>query len=178
MPPRQPLREHSFRIITVLVSMVIALACVFFIVPAVTGRPERGPFWAYLVGLVVGLAVAAGLLSLGIAIGRCLVGDRIEVALRQPGEKWRHGRLTVSPGTMTFERYRWQMRIPSGEKTPLTNVTLGPDTGQRPPLRHLWSINPQLHIVSLGSDQGQFEVGALPSRIDRLRDAVDARGTD
>ncbi len=53
---------------------------------------------------------------------------------------------------------------------------IGPDTGRRPPLRHLWSVNPQLHIVTLDSTAGHFEFGALPSRIAELRRRLSAEG--
>lgn len=178
MPHRQPLREHAFRIAMPVVGMVLGLVGVFLVVPVITGRPERGPLWAYLIGIGIGVAVGAAALFVGLRIGRRIVGDRIEAAVRHPDQKWRHGRFAVDPEGLTFERYRWQMRIPSGDVSRLTNVRLGPDTGRRPPLRQLWTINPQLHVVLLDSDQGQCEVATLPSRLEQLREALDGRARD
>ncbi|MFJ3385158.1 MULTISPECIES: hypothetical protein [unclassified Curtobacterium] len=162
---RQPLREHGFRVVTMVIGMVVGLAAAFFIVPAITGRENRGPFWAYGLGFALAILIGGGALVLGLAIGQRIVGDRIEAAVREPGAKWRHGRFTFVPGGVTFERYRWQLRIPSGKKTTFTGVRLGEDTGRRPPWRHLWTINPQLHIVTLDSEQGRYEVAAMPSRL-------------
>lgn len=162
---RQPLREHGFRIATMVIGMVVGLVAAFVILPAITGRENRGPAWVYGLGLVIAIVIGGGAMLLGLAIGRRIVGDRIEAALREPGEKWRHGRFTFAPAGVTFERYRWQLRIPSGKKTEFTGVRLGPDTGRRPPWRQLWTINPQLHIVTLDSEQGRYEVAAMPSRL-------------
>lgn len=162
---RQPLREHRFRIATMLIGMVVGLGVAFLIVPAITGEDRSGPWWAYGIGIGVAAVVGALALTLGLWIGNRIVGDRIEAAVREPGGKWRHGRFSFGQDGVTFERYRWQMRIPSGKKTLLTGVRLGPDTGQRPPWRQFWTINPQLHIVTLDADQGHWEVAVMPSRL-------------
>ena len=167
---RQPFRENGFRIVSSLVGVVIGLVVVFMLRGSDGGH--RGPLWAYVVGVVVAVVVAGVGLLLGLLIGRRLVGDRIEAAVRQPGEKWRHGRFVVERSSATFERYRWQVRIPSGKKTDFTGVQLGDDTGQRPPLRQLWTINPQLHIITLDSDQGRYEVAAMPSRLQQFRERL------
>ncbi|MDB6427898.1 hypothetical protein [Curtobacterium sp. 20TX0008] len=174
MPRRkQPLKESAFRIGVTVVGMIVGLTVAFLVLPAVTGDDERGPLWAYVVGAALAVVVGVGALVLGLAVGRRLVGDRVEAALREPGGKWRHGRFDVAHGGTTFERYRWQLRIPSGRKLFLTGVGLGPDTGERPPLRQLWTINPQLHVIGLDSDQGRYEVAASPSRLELLRDQLD-----
>jgi|GEM_PF-2660783 len=170
---RQPFREHGFRIVTMLIGMVVGVVAAFFVLPAVTGRENRGPWWVYALGLAIVVLVGGAALLLGLALGRRIVGDRIEAAIREPGERWRHGRFTVSPTGVTFERYRWQMRIPSGKKTEFTEVRLGPDSGRRPPFRHLWTINPQLHIVTLDSEQGQYELAAMPSRLQEFDRRLD-----
>ncbi|MFZ7086569.1 hypothetical protein [Curtobacterium sp. RRHDQ10] len=168
---RQPFREHAFRIITPLVGAIVGLL-VAFLLPRLFDGDHPQSVWAYLIGGLVFLLFAGGGIFLGLAIGRKVVGDRIEAAVREPDGKWRHGRFEVDPGGVTFERYWWQIRIPSGKKTTFSGVHLGDDTGRRPPLRQIWTINPQVHIVSFDSDQGHFEIAALPSRIDELRDRL------
>lgn len=158
---RQPFRENGFRIITSLIGVVIGVVVVFVL--RGSEGAQRAPVWAYVVGVLVAVVVAGVGLLIGLLIGKRIVGDRIEAAVREPGGKWRHGRFVVARSGATFERYRWQIRIPSGKKTDFTGVELGDDTGKRPPLRQLWSINPQLHIVTLDSDQGHYEVAAMPS---------------
>jgi hypothetical protein len=121
-----------------------------------------------VIALIIGIASVA----LGSVVGRRLVGDRIEVAMREPGGKWRHGRLTVSPGHVSFQPYRWQMRIPHGRPVEMDVKSLGDDTGRRPSWKQIMSVNPQLHIVEVASLQGDREVAALPSHLEELRERL------
>ena len=173
---RAPWREYRFRILSIAVGVVVGILVVTVLLPLVTGqRLVLG--WGLPVGVLVVVLIAVGGGLLGLRLGDRLVGDRIEGALREPGGRWRHGRVTIDGDTVTFERYRFQMRIPSGKKQRFDNVRLGADSGQRPPLRTMWSINPQVHIVSLDADQGHFEFAALPSRIEELHERVAAPQT-
>lgn len=172
---RVPLREYLFRFAGPLIGAVIGVVIVLTVFPHLFGERARVPYWVWIVTAVVVLVLTVGASAVGLLVGQRLVGDRIEGALREPGGKWRHGRIVVDGTDVIFESYRLQMRIPSGQKERLNNATLGPDTGQRPSLRKLWTVNPQLHIVTLNSTQGHFEFGALPSRINLFRERLQGR---
>ncbi|MBG6215349.1 hypothetical protein RCH23_003289 [Cryobacterium sp. CAN_C3] len=169
---RAPLRESGFRIASQLAGVVIGLVVVLVFLPQIIGGQVKIPWWAFVAGSVLGVAIAVAATIVGLLLGRRLVGDRIEGAVREPGSKWRHGRLEVGGDAIVFERYRFQLRIPSGVKQRFDDVILGEDTGRRPPFRQLWTINPQLHIVSLDAQQGHFEFAAMPSQIQELRDRL------
>ena len=169
---KAPLRELTFRIVGPLVGLVIGLGIGAVLIQVLIGGRFRIPWWVFVIGFVFLLVIASAAIIGGLLIGQQLVGDRIEGAIREPGSKWRHGRLDVESNAIVFERYLLKVRIPSGEKQRFDQVDIGEDIGLRPPLRQLWSINPQLHIVSIDAQQGHFELAALPSRIQELRDRI------
>ncbi|WP_411699065.1 hypothetical protein [Conyzicola sp.] len=171
MPRRKtPLREQTFRIGGMFVGLLLGLLIV--LVPTLLGRgPDLPPA---VIAIVIGFAlvIAIGGLALGLALGRRIVGERIEAALREPAGRWKHGSLTVTPGHLSFQPYRWQMRIPRGAPIEIDVDELGDDTGVRPPWKHVLSINPQLHIVTVASPQGNRELAALPSHLEELRERL------
>jgi hypothetical protein len=175
---KQPLREQSFRIGTIAVGLVLGFAVVF-LVPALTGADSRLSGGALTTVIVIAVLVAIGAVALGLLIGRRIVGDRIEVAMRDSGRKWRHGRVTVTPGHLSFQPYWWQVRIPAGPAIEMDVNVMGEDTGRRPPLKQIWSVNPQLHIVDIEGSHGSWELAALPSRLTEMRErlANDGAGT-
>jgi len=116
--------------------------------------------------LVIGLAATV----VGLLIGRSVFGDRVEVALRRTGErKWRHGRLELAPGRLTFTPYRWQMRFVSGDPLDFEVREVGADTGRRPSPTQILTVNPALHLVDVESDQGTLELGVQAHQVDDLR---------
>ena len=169
-----PLREHTFRIAGLVISMVVSIAS-FAIVLLLLNQGRAIPASVLTIALPIVIAIAGAGIAIGLLLGRRIVGDRIEVAFRDPGGKWRHGRLSVGHRRVVLQPYLWQLRIPSGESREFEVVDLGEDTGRRPPLRQLWSVNPQLHIVELETDRGQFEIAGLPSHLTELRERLDER---
>lgn len=171
MPQRRaPLREHTFRIVMLVVLPLIVLVGGFIIMVTLPGRAlPAGALW---IPLAVVLVFFAAALALGLFIGKRLVGDRIELAFRAPGGKWRHGRVDISPGILTLQPYWWQLRFRSGDPITLHVNGLGDDTGRRPKPRQWWSLNPQLSIVRLDTDEGEYEVAALPSHLAELRERL------
>ncbi|WP_343317371.1 hypothetical protein AAFM46_08265 [Arthrobacter sp. TMP15] len=165
---RGPLREQSFLIFSIVGGMLIGILAVL-VLPALFGNGREVKPGLLLVVVVVTLVVAAFAVLLRQIIGKRLVGDRIEAALREHDGKWRHGRITVGYGQLSFQPYLWQVRIPSGTPVELEVSELGEDTGQRPPLRKIWSMNPQLHIVQVVTNRGLWELAGLPSQIEELR---------
>ncbi|BDZ46801.1 hypothetical protein [Naasia aerilata] len=155
-----------------LVGPLLAIVLVaVFVVPTLDRTGGGGAIaWPILavVLVIMVLAIAAGLL-----LGKRLVGDRIEVAVRSSGDKWHHARLTdIGDGRLRLERYFWQVRIPTGKKLELHVLSLGEDSGRHPRPRQWWSLNPQLTIVDLETDQGTFELAALPSHLRELRERL------
>ncbi|MDH2442396.1 hypothetical protein QDR37_00395 [Amnibacterium sp. CER49] len=177
MPPRdrQPLREQRFRFLTIAIAGAVGITIVY-VVQAIGHHRPISPI-ALLIAVPFALVIGVPGILIGQRIGRGIVGDRIEVAFREPGTtKWRHGRLTISPGQVTLERYRWQVRIPSGDRREY-GVTGLDDTGQRPSLRQIMSVNPQLHIAVLHTTAGDLELAAFPSRITELQRRLGEPGT-
>ena len=171
MPRRKtPLREQTFRIGGLFVGVLLGVLIV--LLPSLLGRgPDLPPA---VVAIVIGFAlvVAIGGLALGLALGRRIVGERIEAAMREPGGPWQHGSFTVTPGHLSFQRYRWQVRIPRGAPVEFDVDDLGDDTGVRPSWKQVLTINPQLHIVTVTSPQGDRELAALPTHLEELRERL------
>ncbi|MCZ2404812.1 hypothetical protein IV498_16930 [Paenarthrobacter sp. Z7-10] len=166
---RIPLREQGFRIFSYSLGLLIAIA-IMVLLPVLSGRAVHPG--AVLVLVVIVLVFAVPAVLIGQRMGNRLTGDRVEVALRRPNGGWQHGRVTVSRAHLSFQPYRWQIRIPHGRPIELQVSELGEDTGRRPPLRQIWSINPQLRIIDVATDQGPKELAALPSQIKELRDRL------
>lgn len=165
---RGPLREQSFLIFSIVCGLLIGILVVL-VVLGVFGHGRQLQPGLVLVVVVVALVVAVCAVLVRQVIGKRLVGDRIEAALREHDGKWRHGRITVGFGQLSFQPYLWQVRIPSGDPVELEVSELGEDMGRRPPLRKMWSMNPQLHIVQVVTNRGPWELAALPSQIEELR---------
>ena len=165
---RGPLREQSFLIFGIVGGMLIAILVVL-VVSAIFGNGREVTPGLLLLVVVVTLVVAAFAVLLRQFIGKRVVGDRIEAVLREHDGKWRHGRITVGYGQLSFQPYFWQVRVPSGATVELEVSELGEDTGRRPPLRKIWSMNPQLHIVQVVTNRGLWELAGLPSQIEELR---------
>ncbi|MCZ2404248.1 hypothetical protein IV498_13930 [Paenarthrobacter sp. Z7-10] len=64
--------------------------------------------------------------------------------------------------------------MPHGRPQELEAKELAEDTGRRPRLSHILSINPQLHIIDMATDYGPKELAALPSQITELKDLLNA----
>lgn len=173
--PVEFVKDHLGVVISMAVGLLVGTLAVAFM--WYRGGVEVPP-WLLALVLVGGVVVVIAAAALALAVGKTLVGDRVEVAVRVPGDKkWRHGRLTVIPGGLRLEPYRWQVRVPTGEQIDLRDVELGEDVGRRPPLRQMWSINPALHVIRLGSDQGELELGVLPAHLARLRGQMHLSGS-
>ena len=137
-----------------------------------TGREL--PWWITLVSALATIIIFVPIVFLGMKLGdRLLVKDRIEVGMRASDtKKWRHGRITVTQGHFTFQPYLWQVRIPRGEPVELEVETMSEDSGRRPSLRQLWTINQQLRIIEIETSMGQFEIAGLPSHLTELRERL------
>ena len=92
-----------------------------------------------------------------------------EGAIRQPGHRWQHGRLTVTPGVIGFEFYRWQVRLRSGEHRSIRVTGVDDWSGRQPSWREWWSINRNVRIVELSTTDGVVEFAALPHRLAVVR---------
>ncbi|MGT2426489.1 hypothetical protein [Amnibacterium kyonggiense] len=169
--PSRP-RELAFRFVGPIIGVVIGVGVVGA-VTALSGSRLLPP--GLLIGVLAGAAVVAlGATAVGLLIGRRIVGDRLEVALRVPDARWRHGRLEADADRSTFHPYVWQVRIPTGEREELGPTAIRPDAPRRPALRTIWSLNPQTRIVTLETARGPVEVAALPSRLELLRQRLAA----
>jgi F0F1-type ATP synthase membrane subunit c/vacuolar-type H+-ATPase subunit K len=164
---KTPLREQSFRYAALGVGLIIGLAVI--LLPNLVGGARALPPLVIVIAVVVALVVGIGGMALGLALGNRIVGDRIEGAMREPGGRWRHGRITVTPGHLSFQPYLWQVRIPHGAPVEFDVEELSDDTGRRPSWKQIMSVNPQLHIVDVVAPQGRRELAALPSHLEELR---------
>lgn len=163
---RTPLREQAFRIGILAIGPIFALVGLTCVAAAgVFGSLPPGVLVITLGALLL-LAVIA--LVAGVALGDRLVGDDIEVAYREPGKKWHHGRVDVTPGRMSLRKYRWQVRIPTGAPIIFDIIDVGSEE-RRPKAAQWWSLNPQLRIVDVQTEQGPLELGAAPSHLKELR---------
>ncbi|WIB65837.1 hypothetical protein [Curtobacterium sp. MCBD17_040] len=174
---RAPLREQRFRLAVLAASLVagfgIAALIPSLIDPHTSSHRQHHSAGVIALSLIIVLVLVLAGGVIGLLLGNRLVGDRIECAVREPGTKrWRHGRLSINGTSLTFEQYRFQMRFVVGKRQQFTDVQVGDDMGRRPPVRQIWSINPQLHIIDLTAFEGRFELAALPSRIRELQDRV------
>jgi hypothetical protein len=166
-----PLKQQTFRIVALGLGPLIGLVIGIVALNTSGAADELPPFVIPIMIAFVIILAAVGI-GLGLLLGKKLVGDRIETAFRAPGEKWRHGRLEVHHGRVTLRRYWWQLRVPVGEPVELVVHELGPDTGRRPAARQWWTLNPQLSIQTLETDQGTYELAALPAHLEELRDRL------
>ena len=169
---RPPLRQYGFRVLAPAVGAIIGATVAVLVGPALHKRGFQIPEWILLIILAAFVVVLGAAVVVGVVGRRGLVNGRIEVAMRVPGGKWTHGRLQIEPGTLTFERYRLQMRLPSGDVTTYRVSSVGEDIGRRPALRNVWTINPQLHVIEVETNLGRREIAALPSRVPELRERV------
>ena len=168
---RTPMRENAFRIVAFAAGPLIALI-VGLVVLGSSGGLESIPLPFLVLAVAIFLLVSGGAIAVGVLLGRKMVGDRIELAFREGGGRWRHGRITLEDGRATLQPYWWQVRIPAGDPMPLDIRELGEDTGRTPPPRRWWSLNPQLRIVDMQTDRGAFEIAALPSHLAEFRERL------
>lgn len=173
-PNRPPMRQYVFRLVAPLLGVVVGVIVVVALIDweHPHSKGARLPGWVLPLAIMVVVVVWVAAAVVGVIVGRSIAGRHVEVALRRPGQKWAHGRLTFAAGAFTFERYRFQMRIPSGDKTTYRIHGVGEDSGRRPSLKNVWTINPQLHIIELETDRGPLELGALPYRIPDIRERL------
>lgn len=171
MPRRRtPLREQAFRNITLIAVPLIAFAVTFVLMTSNMGDTiPAGLVWTMFAVTITLLVVA---LVVGLLVGKRIVGDRIELAFRAAGGKWRHGRVDIERGVLVLQPYWWQLRFRTGDPITLHVNELGEDTGRRPKPRQWWSLNPQLSIVPLRTEEGDYELAALPSHLAELRERL------
>jgi hypothetical protein len=172
MARKTTFRENRFRIGAMVGAAVLGVFVALFLVPAVAGRSVN--VWISLAGALIALVIFVPVMLLSMKLGdRLIVKDRIEVAMRKAGTtKWRHGRLTVTPGHLSIQPYRWQVRLPKGKPIEMDVDTMTEDTGRRPSLKQLLTVNPQLHIVELESSSGRLEIAGAPSHLSELRERL------
>jgi len=125
------------------------------------------------VGVEQFVFLVAGALIVGLAAHwirtRATPANRLEGAIRRPGHRWQHGRLTVTPGVIAFESYRWQVRLRSGERRNLHVVRVDDWSGRRPSPHQFWSLNPSASIIELTTIDGAVAFAALPCRLRLVR---------
>jgi hypothetical protein len=169
---RSPLAGQGFILIGGAVGIVVGLVALYVVLGIMDPEDAVTPGFVAL-RAVNALLVAFPGMVLALVFMRRRMGDRIEVALREPGGTWRHGRLTVAPGHLTFQPYARQVRIPKGEPLEFDVHHVNADTGRRPSLRQLLSVDPFLWIVELDTDRGVHEVGVQKHQVDELRQRLD-----
>ncbi len=104
----------------------VYIAAAVFIVLLVLLLPvfERAhipPVLLVLIGALF-LIVLFGTTAIGLSIGRRIVGDHVEVAIRAPGERWRHGPLAVRPGHSLSRRTQFNFASHPGTQSSLTKT--------------------------------------------------------
>lgn len=166
---RTPLREQTFRIGTIVGGPLIGIVVVIAI--AATGGFGSVPPGIVLVALSGVIVLFALALVIGLVIAKRLVGDHLEVAYRAGDDKWRHGRLDAARGRLVLQPYWWQLRIPTGDPIVLEVADIGRDE-RKPKPSQWWSLNPQLRIIDVTTDKGEFEIGGLPSHLTELRQRI------
>ena len=161
-----PWREQGSRYIATVVGFLIGVGLI-----AVVGGRTLGsllPWWVLLLVLVVALALVLGATTVGLLIGRRLVGNKLELAVRTGEGKWRHGRAELQGSHLTFWPYYWQIRVPRGEREELVISRLDQTHSRRPSVRELIALNPQVRVVRAETASGPMEIAALPSRLDSI----------
>lgn len=166
---RTPLRDQRFRLISLAAGPIVGLIIVTVMFASGVFPPI--PLGWFVAIIAVVLLLAVGGISAGLLLGKKLVGDRIELAYRAPGEKWRHGRADLSPGVMRLQKYWWQLRIPTGDPLTLEVESVAREE-RKPSPRQWWTMNPQLRITDMHTDRGTYEIGALPRHLAEVRDRL------
>lgn len=161
-----PWLEQSSRYVATAVGFLIGVA----LIVVVGGKNLWGllPWWALLIVLVVGLALLLAATTVGLLIGRHLVGDKLEIGIRAGESKWRHGRAEMQGSHLTFWPYYWQIRVPKGDREELVLTRLDHTHSRRPALRELTALNPQVRVVRAETTSGPIEIAALPSRLHKI----------
>lgn len=167
---RTPIREQYFRIAAIFVVPAVVAAGVTIGFAALRGREDLGVVVFVTLAVTVPIMIAG--ILVGLYLGRRLVGDRIELAFRRPGEKWRHARVDVAEGRVRLQPYLWQVRVANGDPLEMAVERLDLADARKPPFRSWWSLNPQLRIVDLDTDRGRYEIAALPSHLAELRERL------
>jgi len=165
---RPPLRDHAWQLVGVALGLAVGLGIVV-LGWSLAGGDRYIPAWVLLVLVAVVLVVGLGASVTGVLIGRRVYAGHLELALREPGRRWRHGRIVVDPAGARFEHYLWQLRVPDGEWSALPGARIVADAGRRTGMGSLLSVNPFLHIVELETETGRFEVAATSSGVTELR---------
>ena len=130
------------------------------------------PWWGLLLILAAGLALLLAAVTIGLLIRDRLFGERFEIALRDTGGRWRHGRVEIQGPRLTFLPYYWQVRVLTGDREELAITYLDETHGRRPRLRELTALSPQVRIISAETRSGQIEVAAPRSRLRTIAHAL------
>lgn len=117
--------------------------------------------------LTVAVALVVGFAADWVRIR--LTRTRPEGAIRHTGHKWQHGRFEVTPGIITFEPYRWHVRLRSGNKRNILVIKVDDWSGQAPSRREWWSINNSVQIIELTTPDGVVQFAALPNMLKTVR---------
>lgn len=170
-----PWREHGSRYIATAVGFLIGVG----LIVVVGGKNLWSllPWWALLIVLIVGLALLLGATTIGLLIGQRLVGNKLELAVRAGGGKWRHGRAELQGSRLTFWPYYWQIRVPKGDREELLITGLDQTHSRRPALRELIALNPQARVVRAETASGPIEIAALPSRLHSMASTIATSAT-
>jgi hypothetical protein len=176
MSERPPFfKGQGFRLASISVGIAIGVGAMLVTRALISDEPLST---ASLIGMGIGVAIAAVGIVAGLLLGRRIFGQRLELALRPAGETtWKHGRIDASPGHMRFRPYRWQVRLFSGEPVDFVVHEVGLDTGRRPSKKQLWSVNPSLHVIEAETDQGTLELGLQSHQVDDIRARIQPTGT-
>ncbi len=101
---RSLLKGQGFLVISVSAVIVAGLVITNLVRGAISPDRAMPPgIMAIYIGLA--LAVVVPGMAIALIVVRRIIGDRIEVAFREPGGRWRHGRLTVMAGHLSFQPY-------------------------------------------------------------------------
>ena len=171
---RVPLREQTFRLPPVYIAAAVFIVLLVLLLP-VFERAHIPPVLLLLIGALF-LIVLFGTTAIGLSIGRRIVGDHVEVAIRAPGERWRHGPLAVRPGHSLSRRTQFNFTSHPGTQSSLTKTnSVKTRPGARAYVRFGSSILSS-HIVQAKTDLGIRELAALPSTLEELRERLNENG--
>ena len=165
-----PWREQAFRYVAPVLGFLIGAAVL--VVVWARMLQDLLPWWGLFIILAAGLALLLAAVTVGLLIGQRLLGERLEIALRDTRGRWRHGRVEIHGPRLTFLPYYWQVRIITGDREELGITHLEETHGRRPSLRELTALSPQVRIVSAETKSGPIEVAALRSRLQTIAHAL------
>lgn len=168
-PRSNLLREQAIRFIGPAIGAIIGFGLIFVVVNNVfQGHAPSFVIYLMVGACIISFLVVAVVIVVSLRWREKYSGDRIEGALRDPDADWTHGSMAISAGRLSFQPYFDKVRIPTGEAIELAVHAISDNTADRPSVRDIRMINPQLNIIHLTTSRGPKDLAVLPSRIDEI----------